>query len=233
VLRLDGISAGYGGRPVLHDLRLHVAPGELVALIGANGAGKSTTLRAIVGQARPLGGVLSLDDQRLDGRPTADIVGRGVALVPEGRRVFPRLTVADNLRIGAFGSPDRRHYEQELPRIFELFPVLAERRHQEGGTLSGGEQQMLAIGRALMARPRYLLLDEPSLGLAPKMIAAVWEAIGKINQAGVAVLLVEQKAFAALKLARRGYVLENGRIVVEGPSEVLAADPQVKRAYLR
>jgi branched-chain amino acid transport system ATP-binding protein len=233
VLALEGLSAGYGGRPVLHELRLRVGPGELVALIGANGAGKSTTLKAIVGQVRPLAGGLSLDGERIDGRGTADIVGRGVALVPEGRRVFSRLTVADNLRIGAFSRVDRRRYEAELPRIFDLFPLLAERRRQEGGTLSGGEQQMLAIGRALMARPRYLLLDEPSLGLAPKMIEAVWEAIGKINAAGVAILLVEQKAYAALKLARRGYVLENGRVVVEGASADLAGDPQVKRAYLR
>jgi branched-chain amino acid transport system ATP-binding protein len=182
---------------------------------------------------RPLAGGLSLDGERIDGRGTADIVGRGVALVPEGRRVFSRLTVADNLRIGAFSRVDRRRYEAELPRIFDLFPLLAERRRQEGGTLSGGEQQMLAIGRALMARPRYLLLDEPSLGLAPKMIEAVWEAIVKINAAGVAILLVEQKAYAALKLARRGYVLENGRVVVEGASADLAGDPQVKRAYLR
>jgi branched-chain amino acid transport system ATP-binding protein len=218
---------------VLHDLRLDVSPGELVALMGSNGAGKSTTLRTIVGQVRPLAGAVSIDGHPVAGEGTAAIVARGVALVPEGRRVFPRLTVADNLRVGAFASARRREWERALPRVFDLFPVLAERRRQEGGTLSGGEQQMLAIGRALMGEPRYLLLDEPSLGLAPRMIAAVWEAIGRINRSGVAVLLVEQKAFAALKLARRGYVLENGRIVLAGDSAALVADPQVKRAYLR
>ena len=233
MLRVDGLRAGYDGRPVLHDITLRVDPGEIVALIGANGAGKSTTLRAIVGQVRAMAGRLTIEDQPIDALPTAGIVARGVALVPEGRHVFARLTVAENLRIGAFSREDRRTYRDDLPRIFELFPVLASRERQEAGTLSGGEQQMLAIARALMARPRYLLLDEPSLGLAPLMIRSGWEAVGKINATGVAVLLVEQKAFAALKLARRGYVLENGRVVAEGSSDALAADPRVKRAYLR
>jgi branched-chain amino acid transport system ATP-binding protein len=154
-------------------------------------------------------------------------------LVPEGRHVFPRLSVAENLRIGAFSRKDRASYAADLPRVFELFPILADRRGQEAGTLSGGEQQMLAIGRALMAQPRCLLLDEPSLGLAPLLIQAVFEAIRKINMTGVAILLVEQKAFVALNLATRSYVLENGRVVAEGESQALTADPRVKRAYLR
>ncbi len=233
MLALEHVSAGYGGRAVLDDLTLRVAPGEIVALIGANGAGKSTTLRTIVGQVRARGGALTLDGEPITPATTADIVARGVALVPEGRHVFPRLTVAENLRIGAFARGDRGSYADDLPRMFELFPVLATRARQEAGTLSGGEQQMLAIARALMARPRYLLLDEPSLGLAPLMMRAVWDAIAKINRSGVAILLVEQKAFAALRVARRGYVLEVGRIVAEGPGDVLAADPRVKRAYLR
>jgi branched-chain amino acid transport system ATP-binding protein len=232
MLVVDKVTAGYG-RPVLHDLSLEVGPREIVALIGANGAGKSTTLKTIMGEVRATIGRIDFDGAPLVGASTADVVRHGLVLVPEGRHVFPRLSVAENLRIGAFSRKDRAAYLQDLPRVFELFPVLADRRKQEAGTLSGGEQQMLAIGRALMAQPRCLLLDEPSLGLAPLLIQAVFEAIRKINVAGVAILLVEQKAFVALNLATRSYVLENGRVVAEGESQALAADPRVKRAYLR
>ncbi len=233
MLTLDGVTAGYFERPVLHGVSLRVGEGEVVALIGANGAGKSTTLKVIVGLLPARGGTLAFGAESLPQASTVDRVRQGVVLVPEGRRIFPRLTVAENLKIGAFGRSDRHRYREDLERVLALFPVLAQRARQEGGTLSGGEQQMLAIGRALMARPRCLLLDEPSLGLAPMMIQAVWEAIRKINEIGVSILIVEQKAFAALRLARRGYVLENGRIVAEGASETLAEDPRVKRAYLR
>jgi branched-chain amino acid transport system ATP-binding protein len=232
MLVVDKVTAGYG-RPVLHDLSLTVGPTEIVALIGANGAGKSTTLRTIMGQVKATAGRIDFDGAPLAGASTADVVRHGLVLVPEGRHVFPRLSVAENLRIGAFSRKDRASYLHDLPRVFELFPVLADRRKQEAGTLSGGEQQMLAIGRALMAQPRCLLLDEPSLGLAPLLIQAVFEAIRKINVTGVAILLVEQKAFVALNLATRSYVLENGRVVAEGESQALAADPRVKRAYLR
>ena len=232
MLVVDRVTAGYG-RPVLHELSLEVGPREIVALIGANGAGKSTTLKTIMGQVRTTSGRIEFDGAPLSRASTAEVVRRGVVLVPEGRHVFPRLSVAENLRVGAFGREDRAGYAQDLPRVFELFPVLADRRAQEAGTLSGGEQQMLAIARALMARPRCLLLDEPSLGLAPLLIQAVFEAIRKINAAGVAVLLVEQKAFVALNLAARSYVLENGAVVAAGDSQALAADPRVKRAYLR
>ena len=221
------------GVPVLHDVSLAVGPGEIVALIGANGAGKSTTLRTIMGQVRAAAGRIDFDGVPLAGASTAEVVRHGLVLVPEGRHVFPRLSVAENLRIGAFSRKDRAVYLQDLPRVFDLFPGLADRRKQEAGTLSGGEQQMLAIGRALMGQPRCLLLDEPSLGLAPLLIQAVFEAIRKINVTGVAILLVEQKAFVALNLATRSYVLENGRVVASGESQALAADPRVKRAYLR
>jgi branched-chain amino acid transport system ATP-binding protein len=232
MLIVDKVSAGYG-RPVLHDLSLKVGPTEIVALIGANGAGKSTTLKTIMGQVKATAGRIDFDGAPLARASTAEVVRHGLVLVPEGRHVFPRLSVAENLRIGAFSRKDRASYQHDLPRVFELFPVLADRRKQEAGTLSGGEQQMLAIGRALMAQPRCLLLDEPSLGLAPLLIQAVFEAIRKINVTGVAILLVEQKAFVALNLATRSYVLENGRVVAEGESQALAADPRVKRAYLR
>jgi branched-chain amino acid transport system ATP-binding protein len=232
MLVVEKVTAGYG-RPVLHDLSLTVGPTEIVALIGANGAGKSTTLKTIMGQVRATAGRIDFDGAPLAGASTADVVRHGLVLVPEGRHVFPRLSVAENLRIGAFSRKDRAAYLHDVPRVFELFPALADRRRQEAGTLSGGEQQMLAIGRALMAQPRCLLLDEPSLGLAPLLIQAVFEAVRKINVAGVAILLVEQKAFVALNLATRSYVLENGRVVAEGESQALAADPRVKRAYLR
>ncbi len=232
MLTLDRVTAVYTGRAVLHEVSLRVAPGEIVAMIGANGSGKSTTLKVITGSLRPVGGQVLLDGEPLAALAPEAVVRRGIALVPEGRRVFPRLTVVENLRIGAYSRADRNRYREDAARVFELFPVLAQRALQEAGTLSGGEQQMLAIGRALMARPRWLLLDEPSLGLAPKVIDVVWDAIQKINADGLAVLLVEQKAFAALQLAVRAYVLENGRIVAEGPSATLAADPRVKQAYL-
>jgi len=232
MLVVEKVTAGYG-RPVLHDLSLHVGAREIVALIGANGAGKSTTLKTIMGQVRAASGRIDFDGVPLARASTADVIRHGLVLVPEGRHVFARLSVAENLRIGAFSRKDRAAYAGDLPRVFDLFPVLADRRRQEAGTLSGGEQQMLAIGRALMSQPRCLLLDEPSLGLAPLLIQAVFEAIRKINVTGVAILLVEQKAFVALNLAARSYVLENGRVVAEGESQALAADPRVKRAYLR
>ncbi len=233
MLALERITAGYTERPVLHDVSLDVADGEIVALIGANGAGKSTTLRVVVGLLHPTNGRVLVSGEPLAHVSTARTVSLGIVLVPEGRHVFPRLSVSENLKVGAFGRRDRDTYREDLDGVLRLFPVLGQRARQDAGTLSGGEQQMLAIGRALMARPRCLLLDEPSLGLAPMMIETVWDAIRTINAGGVSILLVEQKAFAALELAGRGYVLENGRIVAAGPSGVLAADPRVKRAYLR
>jgi branched-chain amino acid transport system ATP-binding protein len=232
MLALNGVTAAYGAIVALRSVDLHVDAGEIVALIGANGAGKSTLMMTICGQPRPREGSIRFDGQEISGLPTHRIMRLGVAQAPEGRRIFPRMTVLENLKLGAeLGDP--AHFDQDLASVFRLFPVLERRQAQRGGTLSGGEQQMLAIGRALMSRPRLLLLDEPSLGLAPLVVKSIFAAIRDLNAStGLTVLLVEQNAWHALRLAHRGYVLVNGRITMQGTGAELLARPEVRQAYL-
>ena len=232
MLELRDVSSGYGAIEALRGIDLSVDQGEVVTLIGANGAGKSTTLRNITGLVPVTSGDILFEGVRLNGIPTQHIVGMGISMVPEGRQIFANLSVADNLDLGAYLQKNKVENARQLEKVFALFPRLEERRKQLGGTLSGGEQQMLAIGRAMMARPRLLLLDEPSLGLAPMLVHTILMAIDEINREGTTILLVEQNANAALKHSHRGYVLETGSIVMEGPSERLAADPRVREAYL-
>jgi branched-chain amino acid transport system ATP-binding protein len=211
---------------------MHVETGEVVTLIGANGAGKTTTLRTITGLLEPREGKISFEGEDISGRATHRLVAKGISMSPEGRGVFANLSVRENLQMGAYLKKDKRAIAAEMERVFEMFPRLKERESQKAGTLSGGEQQMLAIGRALMSQPRLLLLDEPSLGLAPLVVHTIFEAIDEIKSKGTTILLVEQNAHAALKHSDRAYVLETGRIVMEGPSAELAADPRIKEAYL-
>jgi branched-chain amino acid transport system ATP-binding protein len=232
LLRVDGLEAGYGDMLAVRSVSLELRAGEIVALIGGNGAGKTTTLRAIGGLLRPRRGAIELDGISMDGLSAADIVARGVAHVPEGRQLFPTMTVQENLELGARTAESRRRRPDTLAEIFRMFPRLEERRRQLAGTLSGGEQQMCAIGRALAARPRLLMLDEPSLGLAPVVVTSIFERLALINQAGVSILLVEQNVLRALRLSHRGYVLENGAVTLGGTSAELLADEKVKRAYL-
>jgi len=231
LLRLDGVEAGYGDLTAIAGVSLEVGPGEAVSLIGGNGAGKTTTLRAISGLLPVRAGRIEFEGARLDGLRSAEIVARGIAHVPEGRQLFPTLTVRDNLELGA-GAADRARRADGLDLVFALFPRLRERERQLAGTLSGGEQQMCAIGRGLMARPRLLLLDEPSLGLAPVMVKLIFETLQRVNDAGTTIMLVEQNVPRALQLSHRGYVLENGRLVLEGTRAGLLANPHVKQAYL-
>ena len=230
LLELDDVVVRYGAVEALKGTSLTVDEGEIVTLLGAHGAGKTTTLRTISGLLRPARGSLTLDGQPLQGLPAHQVAGLGIGHVPEGRRVFPRMTVGENLEMGAYR--DRRHLKADRDRVFDLFPRLGERRSQDGGTLSGGEQQMLVIGRALMGRPRVLLLDEPSMGLAPLVVQTIFRIIGEINHDGVTILLVEQNAAQALRLAARGYVLETGSIAMSGPSQDLLGDDRVRRVYL-
>ncbi|MER3514178.1 MAG: ABC transporter ATP-binding protein, partial [Chloroflexota bacterium] len=216
----------------LKGISFTVEQGEIVTLIGANGAGKTTTLRTISGVLRPRQGYVRLAGEELSVYPPHEIVAKGVVQVPEGRRIFGRLTVTENLEMGAFTVKDRAEIARRMDFVFTIFPRLKERRHQLGGTLSGGEQQMLAIGRALMTQPRILLMDEPSMGLAPVLVESIYEVIRQLNQQETTILLVEQNAAMALSVARRGYVLETGRIVLEGSAQELAANPQVQAAYL-
>jgi len=233
MLTCEDLEAGYGLIVALHGISLTVGDAEIVALIGANGAGKSTTLKAIVGLVQPSRGRISVDGQRIDGLTPETVARKGVSLVPEGRRIFPGLTVQENLEVGATAwRSTRLERALELDKVFALFPRLAERRRQLGWSLSGGEQQMLAIGRALMSRPKLLLLDEPSLGLAPRLVEEVFRQIQEINRAGMPILLVEQNAAMALQTARRAYVIERGRVVTEGPASRLIADPEIVAAYL-
>ena len=232
MLSVRGVTTFYGAIQALHGVDLDVAKGEIVTLIGANGAGKSTLLMTICGNPRARAGSIELDGEDIVGQPTHQIVRRGVAQVPEGRRIFPRMTVLENLQMGATLA-DPAHFPHDIERVFAMFPRLAERRAQRGGTLSGGEQQMLAIGRALMGRPRLLLLDEPSLGLAPLIVRQIFESIRRIaRDDGVTVFLVEQNAFHALRLADRGYVLVNGRVRMTGTGRELLANAEVRSAYL-
>ncbi len=232
MLTLKSLQAGYGRLPVLKGISFHVRPGEVVTLIGGNGAGKSTTLRTISGLLRARSGSMEFAGQDLTKLPPERIVALGLALVPEGRRVFRTLSVSANLELGAYHRQDKLRVRQDLEELRQRFPILKERAHQAAGTLSGGEQQILAIGRALMARPRLLMLDEPSMGLAPRMVAQVYEILRELKEAGTTILLVEQNARAALKVADRGYVLETGRIILDGSAADLQDDPEVQRAYL-
>ncbi|MDQ7850803.1 MAG: ABC transporter ATP-binding protein [Armatimonadota bacterium] len=230
LLALEGVTVYYGRVRALQGLTLRVSPGEVVALLGGNGAGKSTTLRTVSGLVRPASGRILFRGEDLTRLGPAAVVRLGIAHCPEGRKLFPEMSVLENLELGAYVR--RGRLDEDLKQVFELFPVLRERRHQLAGSLSGGEQQMLAIGRALMARPSLLLLDEPTMGLAPAMVFEVARAIRELNARGTTVLLVEQNVQVALRLADRGYVLENGRVVAEGGAEALARDERVRRAYL-
>jgi len=232
MLTLKSVQAGYGRLPVLKGISLHVRAGEVVTLIGGNGAGKTTTLRTISGLLPPRKGAMEFAGQDLTRLTAERIVTLGLALVPEGRRVFRTLSVTANLELGAFHRRDKGEVRRDLEEIRDRFPILRERAHQAAGTLSGGEQQILAIGRALMARPKLLMLDEPSMGLAPRMVAQVYEILGELKAQGTTILLVEQNARAALKVADRGYVLETGRIILDGTAADLRDDPEVQRAYL-
>ena len=231
LLEIRGLRVSYGGIVAVKGIDLDVGAGELVCLIGANGAGKTTTLKAIAALVPAAGGTIRLEGRNTAGLASYQLARRGLALVPEGRAIFGRLTVRENLEMGAYHRNDRE-VARDLEHVFGLMPRLAERRDQTGGTLSGGEQQMLAIGRALMSRPRLLLLDEPSMGLAPAMVQKVFEIVRKAAEDGVTILLVEQNAKAALELARRAYVMESGRITLSGEARALAADPRVREAYL-
>ena len=232
MLEVENIEAGYGPIRALDGVSLEVAAGELVAIIGANGAGKTTLLMAISGVVPTRGGEVRFEGRSVTGLEPHEIVRQGIGHAPEGRRIFPRLTVRENLELGGFTRSDRAEMRRDIDEICGLFPVLGQRMGQMGGTLSGGEQQMLALGRALVGRPRLLLLDEPSLGLAPLVVAKIFEVIASLSARGIAVVLVEQNARAALKLASRGYVLETGRITLTGSGTELAHDRRVRDAYL-
>jgi len=232
VLRLEGLRAGYGPIEALRGLDLEVQEGELVCLLGANGAGKSSTLRAISGLLRARAGRIVFGGRDIHGLEPSAILRAGIAHCPEGRRVFPHLTVEENLAMGAYVRRDRTAVAEDLDRVCAHFPILAERRRQAAGTLSGGEQQMLAIGRALMARPRLLMLDEPSLGLAPVLVDLILQTIEDINKEGTTILMVEQNALAALGVAHHAYVLESGRIKLQGPAADLSRNDEVRQAYL-
>jgi branched-chain amino acid transport system ATP-binding protein len=229
---VEGVRAVYGPVEALRGIDLEVRVGELVCLIGANGAGKTSTLRAISGLLRPRGGRILFADREIHRLEPAEILALGIAHCPEGRRVFPYLTVQENLEMGAYVRRDRRAVREDAERVCTHFPILAERRRQAAGTLSGGEQQMLAIGRALMARPRLILFDEPSLGLAPTLVESTFQIVADIRRQGTTILMVEQNAWLALGMADRGYVIETGRIVLEGPARDLLENDSVRRAYL-
>lgn len=231
MLSLENVSAHYGKIQALHNVSLHINQGEIVTLIGANGAGKTTILGTLCGEPRATSGAITFDGKAITEWQTARIMREAIAIVPEGRRVFSRMTVEENLAMGGFFA-DRQQYQSRIKRVYALFPRLYERRVQRAGTMSGGEQQMLAIGRALMSQPRLLLLDEPSLGLAPIIIQQIFDTIEQLRQEGMTIFLVEQNANQALKLADRGYVLENGHVVLEDTGDALLANEAVRSAYL-
>ena len=232
MLEIQELDAAYSEVTVLRGVSVTIAKGESVAVIGANGAGKSTLLRVISGLLRPRRGAVLFDGARVDHLPPYDIAALGIAHVPEGRRVLPDMTVEENLELGAYLPRPKARRRESLAWVYQIFPRLAERRYQRAGTLSGGEQQMLAVGRGLMLRPRLLMLDEPSLGLAPLVVATTFEKIAEVRKEGIAILLVEQNVQRALALADRGYVLEGGQVVLQGPSQTLLENPHVKVAYL-
>jgi branched-chain amino acid transport system ATP-binding protein len=232
MLEVANLSTAYGRIEALKGISLTVPPGQIVALLGANGAGKTTTLKSIAGLLTPRSGTIHLEGQPLIGLSTAKVVKKGVSLVPQERELFPGMSAIDNLMLGAFTRKDSAAVQTDLDRVLQLFPVLGERRRQAAGTLSGGERQMLAIGRALMARPKLLLLDEPSLGVAPLVVKEIFAAIGRINREGTAILLVEQKVTLALALAHYAYVLEVGRVALAGPANELAARGSIRKLYL-
>jgi branched-chain amino acid transport system ATP-binding protein len=232
MLSVRGLKVAYGGINAVRGIDFCVNAGEMVSLIGANGAGKTTTLKALTGLVRPAAGRVIYNGVDITAMPSHRLVALGIALVPEGRGVFPRLTVEENIAMGAFCRADKREITADRDHVFALFPRLAERRHQAAGTLSGGEQQMLAIGRAIMSRPRLLLLDEPSMGLAPLMVQKIFETIGAIAATGVTMLLIEQNAKRALEMCDRGYVMESGEITLHDHAQALLANPRVRHAYL-
>ena len=232
LLALEGVEVAYGGIRAVKGIDLAVEAGEMVCLIGANGAGKSTTLRAITGLVRAAAGRIRYDGAEISALRVHEIARRGLAMVPEGRGVFPQLTIEENLSMGAYARADKAAIRADMAHAFELFPRLAERRRQTAGTLSGGEQQMLAIARALMSRPRLLLLDEPSMGLAPLMVERIFDVIREIAAEGVTMLLVEQNARLALEVSHRGYVLDGGLVTLSGPARELLGDPRIREAYL-
>ena len=232
MLEIKDLKVNYGGIEALKGISFHVEEGEIVTLIGANGAGKSTTLRSIMNVVKPASGAISFQGENITGKDTQKIVDRGIVLVPEGRRVFPNLTVLENLRIGAYLRTDKAGIDKDLHHVYSLFPRLEERHWQLAGTLSGGEQQMLAVGRALMAKPKVIMMDEPSLGLAPLVVKDIFSIIRRIHEEGVTVLLIEQNANAALKIANRGYVMETGRITLTGTGTELLSNESVREAYL-
>lgn len=232
LLEFKAVDVYYGPHHVLDAVDYRVYAGEIVCLLGGNASGKSTTMKAVMGVVRPTRGTVELDGRRIDRWETGDRVRAGISVVPEARRVFPDLTVMDNLELGAYARRDRRSIPDDFQRVFDLFPRLAERRQQQAGTMSGGEQQMLAIGRALMARPRLMCMDEPSMGLSPLLVRSVLEIIKDINRQGVTIFVVEQNARAALSIAHRGYVLQTGRIVLADTADNLLHNPEIRTAYL-
>jgi branched-chain amino acid transport system ATP-binding protein len=232
MLRVDGINVYYGNIQALKGVSLEVNEGEIVTLIGANGAGKSTLLKTVSGLLKPKQGKIEFQNQSISGKAAQSIVKMGISHVPEGRRVFSNMTVEENLELGAYLRKDKAGIKEDFGKIFELFPRLEERRKQHAGTLSGGEQQMLAMGRALMARPRLLLLDEPSMGLAPLLVKTIFRIISEINETGTTIMLVEQNAHMALSIAHRAYVIETGKVVLSGTAEELNESEQIKMAYL-
>jgi ABC-type branched-subunit amino acid transport system ATPase component len=232
LLRAMDLTAGYGKMPILHGVTLEVRQGEMVSVIGPNGAGKSTAFKTIVGFLRPVSGSVTFDGQTITGLRPDQVLYRGLAYVPQGRIVFPQMTVLENLEMGAYIERDGRRIGEALERVYELFPILAERRRQRAGTMSGGEQQMVAIARALMTTPKLVMLDEPSLGLSPKFVSVIFERLTEMKRAGYTLMVVEQNAARALAVADRGYVLELGRNRFEGTGQSLLDDPEVKRLYL-
>ena len=232
ILNLEDVHTYYGSIHAIKGISLEVYDGEIVTLIGANGAGKSTTLRTINGLNRPRQGKIWFQGRDITSTPAHEIVKRGIAQSPEGRRLFPRMSVVENLEMGAFQRTDRSGMKEDMDRVFDLFPRLAERKHQKAGTMSGGEQQMLAMGRALMARPKLLLLDEPSMGLAPILVERIFETVTEVNKQGTPILLVEQNALMALDVADRGYVLETGHVALHDDAKALRENEQVRKTYL-
>jgi len=232
MLKIDNLVVAYGGIEALKGISLEVEEGKIITLIGANGAGKSTTLRSIMGLVKPKHGTITYMDKNLLEEKTQNMVRHGITLVPEGRRIFPNLSVLENLKIGAFARNDEKNIKDDMEWVYSLFPILKERTWQVAGTLSGGEQQMLAVGRALMSRPKLMMMDEPSLGLAPLIVKDIFSIIKEVNKQGVTILLIEQNANAALHIADKGYVMETGRITLKGTGKELLENPDVKKAYL-